>query len=175
MRALPYSSDVSEPVATIALKLVVAVAAVVGCVTLIHAVSGLWVHFRPATFSGVGTWPRGTWQAAVGPALFVVSGVGNGLILCGASAFRARHRATRRLLLCGAGGVIVSTVGLFVMELLTQAVGAGAGQTNLRSAAVLMLWRMQWMTGPLTMPLLLILLLTRPEVKRWVADRPRAA
>jgi hypothetical protein len=170
---LPYSAAAEEAVGVVLLKAVVLLAAVMAALGVLRAATAFWIQFSPTAFRGVGTgWTRGTWQAVFGLALEAVFGAFNAMIVFGAAAYFRRRRPARFLLLWGAAGVVTTAAASFTLSLITYDLLQSAGN-DLRSAIVLSAWRVNWFLGPLTPALLLLLALTRRDVKRWLADSAR--
>ena len=170
VQPLSYTGDLTEPLGWVVLKLLVLVAALSALMGFLHSASALWVHVTPKPFPNVGTWPRGTWMWVAGPVALALGSVCNGLVLAGVAAFFRRWRGARLLLVLGAAGVIAASMAMLAMEQAQQSALRSAGY-DIRSATVIALWRVQWVVGPLALPLLLILVMSRAEVKRWMAVR----
>ena len=165
--ALAYSSDPPDSVASTVLTLVVGAAALAAALTLVHSLSGLWVQFSRTPFRGVGGFQRGTWEAVVGPLVLGCTVLGDAVLLAGTALFFRRGRAARAALMWGAAFVVAGGIGTFLMQMVSQSVLRNAG-FELRSAVVLTLWRVQWTFMPVALPTLLLVVMARGEVRRWM-------
>ena len=168
---LPYSTDIDEPVARVAMRYVVVLAAVVAALGVVLSVYAVWIELNPKAFTGVGSsWPSNSSLSKLGLAADLCSGVANLCILGGSAAFFRGWRGARPLLLWGAAGAVASRGVTFVMAITVFPVLNTAGY-DIKSAVVLMALRVNWSVAPLEGPALLLLLMTRREVKRWMAGQ----
>jgi hypothetical protein len=170
------------------MKLVVGLAGLTAALDLFRAASSFWIQYSPTPFKGVGTgWARGSVQALIGMTTEVLIGLSATLVVAGAVQFFRRRAVARRLLLAvqffrrrvvarrlllwGAVASLVASVFSFAFSLATYSLMQSAGN-ELRSAMVLTVWRVRWLLGPMMPALLLLLVLPRPEVRRWLSGEP---
>src|SRR5687768_12561242 len=171
--ALPYSTDAGESVAAVAMKGLVVAAAVLSGFGVLGAASLLWIHFSPTRFQGVGTgWQPGSWQAALGVGMRVLGGAAHAAVIGGAVAYLQRSPAARRLLWWGGAVAVVVELASFAVTMISFPLLSMSGG-EVRSAIVMTVWRVQWMVGPLVPHVLLLLLLGRADVRRWLAGGRR--
>ena len=167
--ALPYSTDAGESVAVVAMKGLAVAAAVLSGFSILRVASVLWIHFSPTRFQGVATgWQPGTWLTALHVAMTVLSGVAHASVVGGAAAYLRCLPAARRLIWWGAAVAVVVDLASVAMSMLSYPLLSMSGG-EVRSAIVMTVWRVQWLAGPLVPHVLLLLLLGRADVRRWLA------
>jgi hypothetical protein len=150
------------------IRLLVGVAIVVSVINLLGSASELWMLLSPAGFRTIGTNladPSARWTEW--PA-FVARVAAAALIVVGGAQFLGRRPRGRNLLLAGAALEVIVQLLAAVLSIRYRV----RAFTSIPAAdqIVFSLWQINWIGQRIVLPLLLIVLLTRPHIRTRFAQ-----
>jgi hypothetical protein len=148
-------------------RVIVLFATLLGCFGVLNVTAEAILWAKPAIFSTVAGWTRGSNQI-VGITVEGCRLLASALLVAGGAAFFNRKRAARKLLVAGAALMLIPILigaALYWYYMGVQATQLAPAKTPAADWILRVVWQGEHLAQNCAVPIILLLVMTRPDVK----------